>query len=44
MLGYFLRVVLHNLKKTNNTHNTSNRSDQGLTLEKSAFQIFHGRW
>ena len=30
------------LFKTNNTHNSSIRSDEGLTLETSAFQIFHG--
>ena len=30
------------LPKTNNTHNSSIRSDQGLTLETSAFQIVHG--
>ena len=28
--------------KTLNTHNSSVRSDKGLTLETSAFQIFHG--
>ena len=30
------------LVKANNTHNSSIRSDEGLTLETSAFQIFHG--
>ena len=34
--------LLHTLKKTNNTHNSSIRSDEGLTLETLAFQIFHG--
>ena len=29
-------------QKTNNTHNFSVRSDEGLTLVTSAFQIFHG--
>ena len=28
--------------KTNSTHNSSIRSDEGLTLETSFFQIFHG--
>ena len=32
----------HTLIKTNNTHNSSIRSDEGLTLETSAFQIAHG--
>ena len=34
--------LLHTLIKTNNTHNSSIRSDEGLTLETLAFQIFHG--
>ena len=29
-------------QKTNNTHIFSLRSDEGLTLVTSAFQIFHG--
>ena len=33
---------LHTPMKTLNTHNSSVRSDKGLTLETSAFQIFHG--
>ena len=33
--------LLHT-QKTDNTHNSSIRSNEGLTLEKSAFQIFHG--
>ena len=32
--------LLHTEKPT--THNSSIRSDEGLTLETSAFQIFHG--
>ena len=28
--------------KTKNTHNSTIRSDEALTLETSAFQIFHG--
>ena len=34
--------LLHTLIKTNNTHNSSIRSDDGITLEKSTFQIFLG--
>ena len=34
--------LLYTLIKTNSTHNSSIRSDEGLTLETSAFQIFHG--
>ena len=34
--------LLHTRIKTNNTHNSSIRSDEGLTLETSAFQIVHG--
>ena len=34
--------LFHTLVKTNNTHNSSIRSDKGLTLETSAFQFFHG--
>ena len=34
--------LIHTLIKTNNTHNSSIRSDEGLTLETSAFQIFRG--
>ena len=34
--------LLHFLIITNNTHIFSIRSDEGLTLETSAFQIFHG--
>ena len=34
--------LLHPRTKTNNTHNSSIRSDEGLTLETSAFQIVHG--
>ena len=34
--------LLHTLIKTNNTLNSSIRSDEGLTLETSAFQIVHG--
>ena len=33
--------LLHILIKTNNTHDCSIRSDDGLKLETSAFQIFH---
>ena len=33
--------LLHTLIKTNNTHDSSIRSDEGLTLETSSFQIFH---
>ena len=29
--------LLHTLIKTNDTHNSSIRSDEGLTLEMSAF-------
>ena len=34
--------LLHIRIKTNNTHNSSIRSGEGLTLETSAFQIVHG--
>ena len=34
--------LLHTRMKTNNTHNSSIRSDEGLKLETSAFQIVHG--
>ena len=34
--------LLHTRIKANNTHNSSIRSDEGLTLETSAFQIDHG--
>ena len=34
--------LLHTLIKTNSTQNSSIRSDEGLTLETSAFQIVHG--
>ena len=34
--------LLHTLIKTNKTYNSSIRSDEGLTLKMSAFQIFHG--
>ena len=34
--------LFHTLIKTNNTHNYSIRSDEGLTLEKLAFQIVYG--
>ena len=34
--------LFHILVKTNNTHNSSIRSEKGLTLETSAFQIFNG--
>ena len=34
--------LFHTRIKTNNTHNSSIRSDEGLTLETSAFQIVHG--
>ena len=34
--------LLHTLIKTNNIHNSSIRSDEGLTLEMSALLIFHG--
>ena len=34
--------LLQTLIKSNNTHNSSIRPDKGLTLETSAFQIFHG--
>ena len=33
--------LLHTLKKTNNTHSSSTRSDEGLMLRMPAFQIFH---
>ena len=35
-------MLLHTLIKTNNTHNSSVRSVEELTLGASAFQIFHG--
>ena len=34
--------LFHTRIKSNNTHNSSIRSDEGLTLETSAFQIVHG--
>ena len=34
--------LLHTCIKTNNTQNSSGRSEEGLTLETSAFQIVHG--
>ena len=34
--------LFHTRIKTNITHNSSIRSDEGLTLETSAFQIVHG--
>ena len=34
--------LLYTLIYTTTTHNSSIRSDEGLTLETSAFQIFHG--
>ena len=34
--------LLYDLIQTTTTHNSSIRSDEGLTLETSAFQIFHG--
>ena len=34
--------LLHTRIKTNNTHNSSIPSDEGLTLEAWAFQIVHG--
>ena len=34
--------LLLTLLKTNSTHNSSIRSDEGLTLEMSALQMFHG--
>ena len=34
--------LLHALLKTNNIHNSCIRSNEGLTLEMSAFQIFDG--
>ena len=34
--------LLNILKNTNNIHNSSIRSDKGLTRERSAFQIVHG--
>ena len=34
--------LLYTCIKTNNTHNSSIRSDEGLKLETSAFQIVHG--
>ena len=45
MSPYFHRCMtklIHALIKTNNTHNSSIRSDEGLTLDTSAFQIFRG--
>ena len=34
--------LFHTRIETNNTHNSSSLSDEGLTLETSAFQIIHG--
>ena len=34
-------MLLHTRIKTNNTHNSSIRSDEGLRLETSPFQILH---
>jgi len=34
--------LLYTFIKTNNIHNSSIRSDEGLTLETSALQLFHG--
>ena len=45
MSPYFhqcMTKLIHALIKTSNTHNSSIRSDEGLTLETSAFQIFRG--
>ena len=39
---YTLIYTIYTLIYTTTTHNSSIRSDEGLTLETSAFYIFHG--